>query len=386
MDKIEEEKCLNCVIEYCKTQKGFAKHIGNRLSGVEVERETNECPDFVSYVPLTNTQKKNIIIGIEHFQVDHFSEKMRNGKVTSKANEYLRELTKVDNEFNEVFKKDAPIPESLRHAFAKLTAMSVHNRFTASYDSYYLSFEYSLKKHLRKVDQYISNLQQLAHGNYDIELCFLIDVYSDFSDIFLFDNQGLRKPDTGIAPMFDDIIDLLETVDKKRVQYIILRFNDVNPKDSKRIIALRSGNIRLQLNRMKIKVYKYTGDDHFCAMVYSVNRKLPYEYKHRFDGENIDVELYMPSDDIPMKERFSFVLQGFVESMQLKQQGRYYATSMLVQMMMYVYGDYCLNLMKQGIPITRDIIQLINIHEKEIIDKRMNEFEKIWEGQKMQND
>ena len=77
MSKIEEQKCLDSVIEYCKKQRGLTKKIGLLLSGNEVDREFKECPDFVKYTP------NDTIIGIEHFQVDHFSIEKQDKKIGS---------------------------------------------------------------------------------------------------------------------------------------------------------------------------------------------------------------------------------------------------------------------------------------------------------------
>ncbi len=68
--KETELKCLNTAIEYCLSQKGDSKRIGKLMSGVDVERKSEERPDFIRYVAPDNKNERGIVVGIEHFMVD----------------------------------------------------------------------------------------------------------------------------------------------------------------------------------------------------------------------------------------------------------------------------------------------------------------------------
>ncbi len=52
--KETELKCLNTAIRNCLSQKGDSRRIGMLMSGADVERKSEERPDFIRYVALTN--------------------------------------------------------------------------------------------------------------------------------------------------------------------------------------------------------------------------------------------------------------------------------------------------------------------------------------------
>ena len=45
-----ELKCLNTAIENCLSQKGDSKRIGKLMSGVDVERKSEERPDIIRFI------------------------------------------------------------------------------------------------------------------------------------------------------------------------------------------------------------------------------------------------------------------------------------------------------------------------------------------------
>ena len=81
----------------------------------------------------------------------------------------------------------------------------------------------------------------MTHNKANIELVFLIDVYSDFSGLFLTDKKGTHKSNVGNAPMFREVVELLENIDKRKIDYVIMRFNSVNYTQQSKIIVVRTG-------------------------------------------------------------------------------------------------------------------------------------------------
>ena len=43
------------------------------MSGIDVDRESDERPDFIRYVAPDNKNERGMVVGIEHFMVDHLS-------------------------------------------------------------------------------------------------------------------------------------------------------------------------------------------------------------------------------------------------------------------------------------------------------------------------
>ena len=78
--KETELKCLNTAIQNCLSQKGDSRRIGMLMSDVDVERKSEERPDFIRYLAPTNKNEKGIVVGIEHFMVDHLSKEKQSKK------------------------------------------------------------------------------------------------------------------------------------------------------------------------------------------------------------------------------------------------------------------------------------------------------------------
>ena len=90
-NKTTETSCLNIAIEKCLKQKGLSKKIGRLLSGNDINRENDEAPDFLRYCPPTD-KEEGIVIGIEHFRVDHYAEELKNKKVSSLGCQFERRI------------------------------------------------------------------------------------------------------------------------------------------------------------------------------------------------------------------------------------------------------------------------------------------------------
>ena len=89
-NKLSELACLNLAIEQCMKQRGVSKKIGHLLSGNDVVRDDDERPDFLRLTSI-NGQQHETLIGIEHFRVDHYSEK----KSRQKFRRWMRYLEPI---------------------------------------------------------------------------------------------------------------------------------------------------------------------------------------------------------------------------------------------------------------------------------------------------
>ena len=90
-NKADEIACLDLAIKACLAQHGISKRIGLLLSGEDIQRDSDERPDFLRTSKLDGNHN-GIVIGIEHFRVDHFSRELKNNRVGSYGIGYEKNL------------------------------------------------------------------------------------------------------------------------------------------------------------------------------------------------------------------------------------------------------------------------------------------------------
>lgn len=88
-NKNTEKDCIDKALKYSKTQHGKSKSIINMLKGIDVQRQEDERPDFLKRAK--DIDGKEILIGIEHFQVDGVSIKKKNGKYAGTEQKRLKD-------------------------------------------------------------------------------------------------------------------------------------------------------------------------------------------------------------------------------------------------------------------------------------------------------
>ena len=71
--KSQELHCLQIAIEAKKQQKGESRKILEFLAGEDVYRAHEERPDFVRRISPQKEGTKGVLLGIEHFRVDHLA-------------------------------------------------------------------------------------------------------------------------------------------------------------------------------------------------------------------------------------------------------------------------------------------------------------------------
>jgi len=63
--------------------------------------------------------------------------------------------------------------------------------------------------------------------------------------------------------MTSDVVNILSSIPSDRVDYIILYFTSAAFKPNTNAIAIRTGNIKEQLNNQNVTIYKYAGIDKY---------------------------------------------------------------------------------------------------------------------------
>ena len=92
---------MNTAIQNCLSQKGDSKRIGKLMSGIDVERKSDERPDFIRYVAPASKKYKGTVVGIELFKVDHISNLTKNNKYQSLGTIHQKRTLSFYNKWRE---------------------------------------------------------------------------------------------------------------------------------------------------------------------------------------------------------------------------------------------------------------------------------------------
>lgn len=225
-NRAAEEACLNRAIELALKQRGWTKKFAKSLqAGLQdgLKKVDKDRPDFVVLCPPMENGKK-ALIGIEHFRVDAHVIQKKTNAVASTAVVEQRRVDEFYDEHRDRVLKTHQAPQKTLDGLAELLKNQVDVEQKATYSNFVASFEYGLEKHIKHVDAYWKNLNDIR-GNNDIKLGFLIEIHGNFDDLYLWRGGKTRKAIRGRTPIFDDIVNLIEKkVDTKRFSFVILYF------------------------------------------------------------------------------------------------------------------------------------------------------------------
>lgn len=352
-----ELECLTSTIRLGKKQRGITKQIIDCLDGDDVEREFEERPDFIRIHHARDKSQTDTLIGIEHFRVDHLSKKKQNGNVASTGAMYPKEVQRVFDKWQgkmNSYSSEDQIPEEIIAGAVSDITDACANQITryenSSYWSFIDSFHYSLNKHLERSIEYKKNIQLCNKRDAkSVKLALLIEVHTEFSHLFLNDNKGTRRNTTGVMPMFSDIVRLLEDIDKRQVDYIILSLYSYKTMDGPvKIIALRTGNIYKQLCKTNTKTYDYAGEEYLLKNAQNMHTDVKAKPTWNLENGKIHFTLDLNFNDIAGNDRLGLISYGVLLAQQAAKRGGNYATTLGVQMFLDVYSDYFLGWQKSA--------------------------------------
>lgn len=220
-NKADEQACLDYAIKECLAQHGISKRIGLLLSGEDIQRDKNERPDFMR-ISAPDGNHGSVVLGIEHFRVDHFSRELTNNRVGSYGIGYEKNLKKSVDTWQPQISSDKEIPAGALESIGELVAQLLSQQIQATYNSFIGAFSYSLNKHIESVDFYHSQLEKYA-GSHEKKLAFLIEIHSDFHKLFFHDKKGTHYGEKTI-PLFDELVTIMEKIAPGKVHFLILCF------------------------------------------------------------------------------------------------------------------------------------------------------------------
>ena len=374
-NKADEQACLDYAAKACLAQHGISKRIGMLLSGEDIQRDSNERPDFMR-ISTPSGDHGSVILGIEHFRVDHFSRELTNNRVGSYGIGYEKNLKKSVDTWQPQISSDKEIPSGALKSIGELVAQLLSQQIQATYNSFISAFSYSLNKHIESVDFYHSQLERYA-GNHEKKLAFLIEIHSDFHKLFFHDKKGTHYGEKTI-PLFDELVTIMEKIDPGKVHYIILCFGNTVYNDSTKVIAIPTKNLRGQLSKRNIPIYHYAGHD-ICLSGFQTPRldfKATPDYERQ--GDNINFYITVASRDIKDEKKLEMVVDMYRYIKKIERKKLNYATTDLVEMFYEVFDEYFSKL--NGLS-TEDIIKLIPLVatvNKDKNDLKFLEFEKKW--------
>ena len=157
-----EKDCIDKALKYSKSQHGKSKSIINLLNGVDIQREDDERPDFVKEV--TDINGEQIILGIEHFQIDGVCIKKKNGKYAGTEQKRLKDTKAIFDKYkDQVGDNDYLSEETFNCAtdeILKIVNKAVEYSFNATYKDFVKMFEEKLTSHAKSIDVYYDTINK----------------------------------------------------------------------------------------------------------------------------------------------------------------------------------------------------------------------------------
>ena len=355
--KNNELYALEKAIQIGNSKHSVTKKIASRLSGDFIYREIEERPDFVKKT-FQNDRRDECIVGIEHFRGDHLSLQKKDGRVGSTGIMHNIESKSVFNRWNSKIGESPEIDLAAINDIQNLIWNQFKRVNNTDYPTFISSFKYSLNKHMAKVESYREELKKIANGK-KIELAFLIEVHSEFKNKYLTNKRGTKKSLTGIMPMFNDVVEMLERIDSKEVDYIILLLCETQINENTDVIAFKTGDIYKQLINQKKYIYEYAGKDFFKQAFSGSSENL--ESKNRVYHKDDDIIMDFNYDKFNQDDRQQLedIFRCCERVRSFEKQGKNYITDVSVQ---------------AAIDIYREIIFENRSISKDIIKERENEF------------
>lgn len=284
--KNQELHCLQSAIEAKKLQKGESRKILELLTGESVYRTLEERPDFVRRISPQKGETEGILLGIEHFRVDHLAIKKQSKKSKKSQSFQIAAVTPVLDKkkcaiyekWNNCLDSNGMLPERFveeaSQEFFDLAAERMQKVVRANYRSLLASLQQNLETHVNNIPAYRENLKKIAQPGEKIQIALLIDLYAEFFSLMKFDNRGIRACKIGEVPLFQEIVALIEQiVDKSAVDYVILCLNSSIIEKPPKVYAFHASNIERQIQKRHLKLYEYLAMD----LLFEAFNGRPYE-------------------------------------------------------------------------------------------------------------
>lgn len=331
--KEDERNSLISAIKIGKSEGAEeTKKIMNLFNSVNFFDE--ECPDFIGM-----DQDGKTLFGIEHFRIDHFITEKRNHQVGATGVMYKKEIDKVRNTWKEEVLTSEEVPDGAIKDIMNIVTNQLERKYSASYSNFIHSFKYVMDKHIEHLDYYWERLRSKKTVAQTIRMSFLMEIYTDFNELYLNHYNRTEKNVSGLMPLFEDVIDLLNQVPKDKVQYFILYIKNYAGSRS-RVIALDNNDLMGNIRRQEIKVYKYAGIDYLLNPFETLHGKTEFVMAHEKRGEQIDMHCSITTQTLKSDIYRVLLYNATKLALEAKNMGKAFVCDSSSQRMLYVLGDH----------------------------------------------
>ena len=356
----KERKLLEDAIRLSKSATEQTKIIMSYLDGDVYSREIEECPDMIRICLNNKPPHNKVFVGIEHFFADQVSKK-KGDKIVSAGEQHLNAINNTREHGLEMLLHEGTIGEFYMKELATRTFDYAADITSSGYESFLLSFENAISKHVSKADKYLHELNKCALGK-PVELVFFIEVSFHLQWFFANDSNGIFKPCENEFVFVTPIVNALSKIPKDKVKYIVIFARDSVSKKPNFVGAFPAGNIRKHIQDQGFIIYelcdskiklraKRRGDPIFDAA----------DHSFRIDHERIVV----PNDTDGFGKANS---DGYKSAYYCQKKHIPFIAPRIIQLMLYTYGRNVS--FKNG--------QLISSFPREMLLNRAEEFNRMY--------
>ena len=97
--KEKEEERLKEAFAFARKKRGKTHRIMQDLEGEIIERVDAERPDFILRIKSKSKNDKGVILGIEHFTVDHYAFRNKKGEMESASKKDANSIKFIRNKY-----------------------------------------------------------------------------------------------------------------------------------------------------------------------------------------------------------------------------------------------------------------------------------------------
>ena len=369
-----EKDCINKALKYSKSQHGKSKRIINMLNGIDIEREDDERPDFVKET--TDINGEQIILGIEHFQVDGVCIKKKNGKYAGTEQKRLKDTKTIFDKYKDkVVNNDFISEEAFKCATDEILNVAnkaVEYSFNATYKDFIKVFEEKVTSHAKNIEVYYDTVNKYSDGLKKSKLMFLIDIVGNFNGLFLNSNNKVNQITIDEIPLFSDIVILLDTIVSNKIDYIVLCLGNGNKT---KVIALDAKNILGELKRQNIKVYKYLCYD--CLYPFMTQSRCSYEIAE-ITKDEVKVNFQCTGNQLDTEILIILCYYCYYFCYQARRKKECFVTNNVIQLLLDVFSKYLRNWKIYIEGKAKLYYPIFDIKNTETLKQEMTDFEKLW--------
>lgn len=369
-----EKDCIDKALKYSKSQHGKSKSIINLLNGVDIQRDDDERPDFLKEAKDINGEQ--IILGIEHFQVDGVCIKKKNGKYAGTEQKRLKDTKTIFDKYkDQVGDNDYLSEETFNCAtneILKIVNKAVEYSFNATYKDFVKMFEEKLTSHAKSIDAYYDTINKHCDRLKNSKLMFLIDVVGNFSGLFLNSNNKVNQITIDEIPLFSDIVNLLDTIVGNKIDYIVLCLGNGNKT---KVIALDAKNILGELKKQNIKVYEYFCYDYLLPFM--TQSRSSYEIAE-MNKEEVKVNFECTGNQLNSEALTILCYYCYYFCYQARRKKECFVTNNVIQLLLDVFSKYLRNWKVYIEGKEKLYYPIFDIKNTEILKQDITAFEKLW--------